>query len=283
MTGKQIRLQRLFNGNLQSGNIVVSAIDHGMFQGVQPGLENLSSIMAASQRADAILMAPGMIAHYAEHFFRRDGPLLISRLAYTSAYCFPWDYREGHTRSMFSPAYLQSLGADAIVSSLQLKTGSERIDAENAEVWGRIVEEKDRLGLPLVGEFHPAEYENVPKDEWHELIAAGCRILCELGADCIKTFYTDERFERIAESVPVPILVLGSNKLPREIDALRLAENGIRHGARGVVFGRNIFMSQSPARIIDALGAIVREGKSADEAALLLKGEGTDEAPYAKR
>jgi DhnA family fructose-bisphosphate aldolase class Ia len=270
MTGKEIRLQRLFNGNLDSGRIIVSAIDHGMFQGVQAGLENLSAVMSASRKADAILMGPGMIEHYGEHFRHRGGPLLISRLGFTSSYCFPWNYHEGHTRSMFSPSYLQSLGADAIVSSLQLKTGSESIDAENAEVWGRIVEEKERLGIPLVGEFHPVEYENVPKDEWHELIATGCRILCELGADCIKTFYTDERFTKIAESVPIPVLVLGSKKLPHEIDALRLAESAVAHGARGVAFGRNIFMARDPGRMIDALGAVVRDGRTADEAARVL-------------
>ncbi len=282
MTGKQIRLQRLFDGDLRSGRIVVSAIDHGMFQGIQPGLENLSSIMTASQGADAILMGPGMIEHYAEHFFRRGGPLLITRITYASTYCFPWNYKEGHTRSMFSASYLQSLGADAIVSSLQLKTGSEKIDTENAEVWGRIVEEKERLGLPLIGEFHPVEYENVEKDAWHELIATGCRTLCELGADCIKTFYTDERFAQITESVPVPILVLGSKKLPRDLDSLHLAEDAVRHGARGVAFGRNVFMARNPARMIEALCAVVKQGATAAEAAGLLE-EGIDGARSVRR
>jgi DhnA family fructose-bisphosphate aldolase class Ia len=271
MTGKTIRLQRLFDGDLANGKIVVSAIDHGMFQGVQRGLESLDSIMTASQKADAILMGPGMIEHYAGHFSRKGGPLLISRVAYTSAYCFPWDYKEGHTRSMFTPSYLQSLGADVIVSSLQLRTGSEEIDAANAEVWGRIVEEKERLGLPLVGEFHPVKYENVQPDEWHDLIATGCRILCELGADCIKTFYTDERFEDIAASIPVPLLVLGSKKLPRETDALLLVEKAMRAGARGVAFGRNIFMARNPARMIDALRAVVKGGQTAEEASSFLE------------
>ena len=71
MTGKTIRLQRLFDGDLASGKIVVSAIDHGMFQGVQRGLENLDSIMIASQKVDAILMGPGMIEQYAGHFSRK--------------------------------------------------------------------------------------------------------------------------------------------------------------------------------------------------------------------
>ena len=267
MIGKEIRLQRLFNGNRDGENIVIFAVDHGMFQGIQPGLEKLPAVVDAGSNADAVIMGPGMIEHCAGAFYRREGPLLISRLAFTSAYCFPWDYIEGYTRDMFTPAYLQSLGADAIVSSLQLKTSSERIDADNAAIWSRIVMAKERLGLPLIGEFHPTVYENVEPDEWHELIKTGCRILCELGADMIKTFYTDERFAEVTAALPIPVFVLGSKKLPRERDALELAENAVRRGARGIAFGRNIFQSRDPRKTIDALKRVVRRKASAREAA----------------
>lgn len=168
---------------------------------------------------------------------------------------------------MFTPGYLQSLGADVIVTSLQLKTGTEAIDANNASLWGKVVEEKERLGLPLMGEFHPTVYENVDKDEWHDLIKRGCRILTELGADLIKTFYTDERFYEITQSVPVPIVILGSKKLPREIDALKLAEQAISNGARGLAFGRNIFQTRNPGNMIQALQAVVKEKQPAEAAA----------------
>jgi fructose-bisphosphate aldolase/2-amino-3,7-dideoxy-D-threo-hept-6-ulosonate synthase len=267
MIGKAIRLQRLFNGNLRKENIVICAVDHGMFQGVQPGLKDLGARLKDAATADAILLGPGMIERFPEVFYRRGGPSMITRLGFTSAYCFQWDYHEGHSREMFDPAFLQALGADAIVTSLQLHTSSQRIDAENAEAWGRVVMAKERLGLPLVGEFHPAVYENVDKDEWHELIKSGCRILCELGADMIKTFYTDERFAEIAAAVPIPIFVLGSKKMPQERDMLLLAEQAVRGGARGVAIGRNIFQASSPRRMIEALKLVVKRGKTAEEAA----------------
>lgn len=271
MIGKKIRMQRLFNGNMEKENIVISAVDHGMFQGVQPGLENEGEVLKAMTDADALLLGPGMIEHYPEVFYKKDGPTLITRLSFTSAYCFPWKYEDGYTEEMFTPSYLQSLGADIIVTSLQLKTSSQAIDAANARVWGKIVMEKEKLGLPLIGEFHPTVYENVDKDDWHNLIKTGCRILCELGADMIKTFYTDERFYEITSSVPIPIFILGSKKLPREIDALILAESAIKNGARGIAFGRNIFQAKSPHKIIDAFNAMVKKGASAGEAMELLK------------
>ena len=271
MIGKKIRMQKLFNGNLDSENIVISAVDHGMFQGVQPGLEDEGLALKKMANADALLLGPGMIDKYPESFYKKESPSLIVRLSFTSAYCFPWGYEEGYTEEMFTPSYLQSLGADIIVTSLQLKTSSQAIDANNARVWGKIVMEKERLGLPLIGEFHPTIHENVDKDEWHDLIKSGCRILCELGADMIKTFYTDERFHEITSSVPLPIFILGSKKLPQEIDALKLVENANKNGARGIAFGRNIFQSKEPNKMIDAFQAILKKGASAEEALELLK------------
>ena len=269
MTGKKIRLARLFNGNLEKENIIISAVDHGMFQGVQPGLEDMEPILGIARDADAILLGPGMIGHYEKHFYRAK-PTLMTRLSFTTSYCFPWDYHDGDTGEMFTPSYLQSLGADVIVSSFQLKTKSQGIDARNAEVWGNIVVEKERLGLPLMGEFHPPVYEGVDKDEWHDLIKSGCRILAELGADMIKTFYTDERFDEITSSVPVPIVILGSKKLPRERDVLDLAERAVKNGARGVAIGRNIFQAKDPSAMLEALKGVVKSGKSTAEAKTLL-------------
>jgi len=271
MIGKKIRMQKLFNGNMENENIVIAAIDHGMFQGVQPGLEDEGQALKNISKADAILLGPGMIDKYPDVFFKKESPTLITRLSFTSAYCFPWEYEEGHTQEMFTPAYLQSLGADIIVTSLQLKTSSQSIDANNARIWGNIVMEKERLGIPLIGEFHPTIYENVDKDEWHDLIKRGCRILCELGADIIKTFYTDERFCEITSSVPIPICILGSKKLPEEIDALKLVEQAVKNGARGIAFGRNIFESKNPTKTIDAFQHILKKGFSAKEASDLLR------------
>ena len=256
---------------MESENIVISAVDHGMFQGVQPGLEDEGEVIKSIINADAIIIGPGMIEHYPEIFFKKQNPLLITRLSFTSAYCFSWGYEDGYTGEMFNPSFLQSLGADVIVTSLQLKTKSQEIDANNARIWGKIVMEKERLGLPLIGEFHPTVYENVDKDDWHDLIGRGCRILCELGADMIKTFYTDERFSEITSSVPIPIFILGSKKLSQEIDVLKLVENAMRNGARGIAFGRNIFQAENPGKMIEVLKAIVKEGMSAGDALEILR------------
>jgi DhnA family fructose-bisphosphate aldolase class Ia len=83
----------------------------------------------------------------------------------------------------------------------------------------------------------------------------------------VKTFYTGERFREIVDATPVPVLALGSKKLPREIDALGLAAEAIGNGARGVVFGRNLIQAREPERFLDALLAVVKTGVAPDAAA----------------
>ena len=94
---------------------------------------------------------------------------------------------------------------------------------------------------------------------FHQEIMIGCRMLQELGADCIKTFYTS-RFAEPTSHVTIPILGLGAEKTPTDLAALDLAWREVRDGARGVVFGRNVFQASNPCQFLKALGEIVRHG-----------------------
>jgi len=77
-----------------------------------------------------------------------------------------------------------------------------------------------------------------------------CRIIAELGAQYVKTYYVDEGFETVTASCPVPIVMAGGKKLP-ERDALTMAYNAIQQGAAGVDMGRNIFQSDVPNAMIN--------------------------------
>jgi putative autoinducer-2 (AI-2) aldolase len=50
----------------------------------------------------------------------------------------------------------------------------------------------------------------------------------------------------------------GGKKMP-EIDALTMAYNAVQEGAAGVDMGRNIFQADSPAAMIQAVGATVHK------------------------
>ena len=69
----------------------------------------------------------------------------------------------------------------------------------------------------------------------------------------------------VTAGCPVPIVMAGGKKLP-ELEALRLAYNAIQEGAAGVDMGRNIFQSEYPQAMIQAVRKVVHENASPEEA-----------------
>ena len=64
---------------------------------------------------------------------------------------------------------------------------------------------------------------------------------------------------------PVPIIVAGGKKLPED-EALTMTYHAISQGAHGVDMGRNIFQSEDPAAMAQAIGKVVHDGFTDKEA-----------------
>ena len=145
----------------------------------------------------------------------------VVRLNWSTVYCFHWQYQRQSTVPACSVREAVSLGAEIVLVSLTLKTGDEAVDARNVEVFARLVEEAAQLGIPVIGEFFPAQrHLDAGRDagaghEWGAIIA-------ELGADLIKTFFVND-FAKVAAACPVPILGLGAEKKSQQVEALQLA------------------------------------------------------------
>ena len=63
-----------------------------------------------------------------------------------------------------------------------------------------------------------------------------------------------------------PVLALGAEKLPYEVDALEQAHRAMKAGARGVVFGRNVIQAADSSQFLRGLKAIV-QGRASPEGA----------------
>jgi len=258
-----IRLQRLFNRNER---VVIVAMDHCLFEGPLEGMKNLAETASrVAPCVDGVLLSPGMLP-YCQHAFNYKGaPLAVVRLNWSTTYCTTWNYREAATVTAFSPAEALWLGADVALVSLTLETGSEATDAHNVAVFRELCGEAKELGMPVVGEYFPVAGETLPPDQLHEKVYRGARIIAELGADLIKTFYTHD-FRAVTESCPVPILGLGAAKLPTQREALQLAAAEVAAGAAGVVFGRNAIQVPNPIAFQQALCDVVKRGLAPEEA-----------------
>lgn len=68
----------------------------------------------------------------------------------------------------------------------------------------------------------------------------------------VKAFYT-EKFNKVIECCPVPVILAGG---PKGSEIVDIARDALNHGAKGLAFGRNIFQSTNPRNIIEELGGL---------------------------
>ena len=125
----------------------------------------------------------------------------------------------------------------------------------------RLVDLGMRYGIPTMAVT--AVGKTMTRDAQYLRLA--CRICAELGAQIVKTYYCPEGFETVTASCPVPIVMAGGKKLP-ELEALTMAYNAIQRGAAGVDMGRNIFQSEAPKAMMQAIHKVVHKNLKPEEA-----------------
>ncbi|MHC4563723.1 MAG: class I fructose-bisphosphate aldolase [Planctomycetota bacterium] len=262
MSGKAIRMGRFLG---EDRNVALVAVDHGAEFGPLPGLANLPETLVKLAGADGILINPGMINKCQSFFATPDAPAMIARLTWTTSYCFPWNYKEAHTTQVCSAAEALTAGADAVMACCTLLSGDEAVDNDNVALFTELAGQATEAGVPMIGEVYPLEAEQLPEDELHMRVLRGARMVAEFGADAVKTFYTGPRFAEVVESAGVPVFVLGASKTD-EMGALNKAHEAVSAGARGVVFGRNVFQADDPVKFLAALAKVVHQEATPEEA-----------------
>jgi putative autoinducer-2 (AI-2) aldolase len=248
--GMQNRLSRIFDPH--SGKTVMLAIDHGYFQGPTTGLERIDvNIVPLLQWADALMLTRGIL--------RTTIPSPFGRGVVLRASGGPSILRE-LSNEQIAVDMEDALRLNASAVAVQVYIGGE-FESQTVHNLTRLVDLGNRHGVPVLGVT--AVGKQLTRDAKYLRLA--CRICAELGAHIVKTYYVPEGFETVTASCPVPIVMAGGKKLP-ELDALKMASNAIREGAAGVDMGRNIFQSDAPSAMIQAVKKIVHEGAKPEEA-----------------
>jgi putative autoinducer-2 (AI-2) aldolase len=134
-------------------------------------------------------------------------------------------------------------------------------ETESVHHMTRLVDAGYRYGVPVLGVT--AVGKELTRDARY--LGLATRICAELGAQFVKTYYCAEGFEQVTAGCPVPIVMAGGKKLP-ERDALEMAYRAVQEGAAGVDMGRNIFQSQAPAAMIQAVAKVVHDDARPAEA-----------------
>jgi len=242
--GMKNRLARTFDP--ASGRTVMLAVDHGYFQGPTSGLERIDlSILPLLPQCNALFCTRGVL--------RSIIPAESQKPMVLRASGGPSILRDELSDEQIAIDMDDAVRLNAAGVGIQVFIGGEH-ETRSVHNMTRLVDAGLRVGMPVMGVT--AVGKNMTRNAQYFRLA--CRIIAELGAQYVKTYYVDDGFETITSSCPVPIVMAGGKKLP-ELDALAMAYNAVRQGAAGVDMGRNIFQSNAPKAMITAVNAVVHK------------------------
>jgi len=248
--GMKNRLARIFNP--KSGRTVMLAIDHGYFQGPTTGLERIDiNILPLVPYADTLMLTRGILRSIVPPSATK--PIVLRVSGGTSIL-------KELSNEQIAVDIEDSIRLNVCAMAVQVFIGGE-YEKESIINMTKMVDIGTRYGIPTLAVT--AVGTDMARDARYFRLAT--RICAELGAHYIKTYYIDEGFETVTASCPVPIVMAGGKKI-QELDALTMAYNAVQQGAGGVDMGRNIFQSESPVAMLQAVGAVVHENEKPDKA-----------------
>jgi predicted phospho-2-dehydro-3-deoxyheptonate aldolase len=258
MTGKQIRMERIFNRNTKK--TVIVPMDHGVTVGPIEGLIDMKKTVnaIASGGANAIVVHKGIV-RAGHRGGGKDVGLIIHLSGSTTLSPYP------NAKTMIcSVEEAIKIGADAV--SIQVNVGNGN-DSEMLRDLGQTARIASEWGIPLLAMMYPRG-EKIKNEYDPEIIRHVARLGAELGADIVKCSYTGdpESFRRVVEGCPVPVVIAGGPKMSSDRDLLTMVRDAIDAGASGLSIGRNIFQHKNPQHMTATLSRMVHRRYSVEEA-----------------
>ncbi|MDD4516733.1 3-hydroxy-5-phosphonooxypentane-2,4-dione thiolase [Massilibacteroides sp.] len=246
--GMKDRLSRIFNP--KTGKAVMLAFDHGFIMGPTSGLERIDlNILPLIEYADCLMCTRGILQSVVPP--NTNKPVCLRSDAGTTILTSLND----NVLIDAEDAIRMNVSAMAIM----LAIGDEAYEAKTIANLYKAVDLGTRYNIPVMGVT--AVGTKMARDARYFGLAS--RVCAENGANIVKTYYCDG-FEKVAAACPVPVVIAGGKKLP-EKEALELCYNAISDGAAGVDMGRNVFQSEHPAAMIQAIHAVVHDGLTPEQ------------------
>ncbi len=266
------RMNRLFT----NGGCLDVAVDHGVCNepSFMVGLEDMAGVMDTLIRArpDAIQCAYGQ-ADLLQGRPEKNKPSLVMRIDMGNPYN---DTRHREMWSMLQNAEEPIIGAlemdaAAVVVNLFMLPDEPELFRQCVENISRVRAACHKYGMPLMIEplvMLPNEvHGGYQVDGDADKIVTLVRLASEMGADIIKADPTEhaEDFHRVIEAARVPVLVRGGGKEDLK-NVLQKSAALLAQGAKGMVYGRNVYQHDNPKAVVSALMAMIHDGASGEEA-----------------
>ena len=248
--GLKNRLSKIFNP--ETGKTVMLAFDHGYIMGATSGLERLDLVIPPLvQYVDVLMATRGALrATIPPHYDKGIA------LRCTAGSCV---LNDDMSAEHIAVDIEDAIRMNATIMAIQCFVGSQGQERSLKNI-NDAINTGMRYGIPTLGVV--AVGKEMERTSKYFLLTT--RLLAEMGAHVIKTYYCED-FEQIVAACPVPIVVAGGKKIP-ESEALTLTYSAMRDGAAGVDMGRNVFQSEDPAAMIQAIANIVHKNYTDKEA-----------------
>ncbi len=255
--GMKTRYDRIINP--QTGKTVLLPFDHGLPFGPLPGITDPRQTVgwAAAGGANAVIFNQGL----AGSLF----PAYNTQIA--TIHMLTNSCTVEHAALFGSVARAVKWAADAIAVEVLVGAETER---QMIEQVAPVLDACEEWNMPSLFMMYPTEHfsEQVGKVE---AIRRAARAGAELGATIVKTAWPGSKADlaRVVESCPTPLVIAGGSQKSAEA-TFQMARDIVGAGAAGLAMGRNLWGAENPARMIQAIGAIVHQNISVADALALL-------------
>jgi len=258
LLGKRIRMERIINRKTK--RTVIVPMDHGVTLGPIRGLVNMREMVDEVARggANAVLGHMGLPL-YGHRRYGKDLGLILHLSGSTV-----WSPDPNTKVLVNSVEMALKLGADAV--SIHVNIGADD-ETEMLKDLGNVSVSCMEWGVPLLAMMY-ARGKKFKNEFDVGGIKHAARIAAELGADIAKVNYTGSisSFRQVIEGCPIPVVIAGGERAEDEKGILTVIKESLEAGGAGVSVGRNVFQHEKPRKMMEAIGLIVHENISVDEA-----------------
>jgi putative autoinducer-2 (AI-2) aldolase len=250
--GMKNRLSQLIQ---KDGKALFLPIDHGYFQGPTHMLERPGeTIEPLVQYADAIMLTRGVLRNCVDPAIPKPIILRVSGAATVVG--------EDLANENLVTSIQEIIRLNAMAVSMSVFIGS-KYEHQSLSNLAKLVDECENYGVPVMAVT--AVGKELEKREARYL-ALCSRVAAEIGARVVKTYYCKEKFEKVVEGCPVPVVIAGGPKTETQREVFDFVYDGMQKGAIGVNLGRNIWQTEHPVAAIRAIRAIIHDNYKPQEA-----------------
>ncbi len=246
------RLSRLIQVD---GKALFLPVDHGYFQGPTRMLEKPGeTIKPLIPYADAIMLTRGVLRNCVDPAIPK--PIILRVSGGTTV------VGEDLANENLVTSIQEILRLNVMAVSMSVFVGS-KYEHESLSNLAKLVDSCEDYGVPVMAVT--AVGKELEKREARYL-ALCCRVAAEIGARVVKTYYCADKFEKVVDGCPVPVVIAGGPKVDTQREVFDFVYDGLQKGAIGVNLGRNIWQTEHPVAAIRAIRAIIHENYAPEEA-----------------